>query len=1470
MKHKVLCVQLLTIAVLLMMWMGISSAYDAVEGDQAVFFSKPAESFTTQAANGRTVWRTDVNSDCSYYDYDIKVNIDVDPKLIQDPKLIMTNYDVDYNDPQGHENGPEVDIAYINGNRLPGILQGANNSWSVNQWSLDPSQLVKGENSVKIDVDSTNAGWCLGVGYVEISGMVGFNILKTTPFDGEENVVWENPEITIEFPEKIDVSTLYDNVLLRYRDDGAGMIPVDAVRDMAGDTVVRLTPNSKLMDGVKYFVTVKTGLKSQSGSQLQSDATFSFSTMVNLDGQTSTAVPPNTSKDKIQISWFNVAKDRNLVSGKKEVDRVYCLWEQKDGVWDADEVTEFKADVSLYVNGALLETQSSAVIQRDPAKNKRKEGKNTINFYHDTPSGGSETLKVVVHPVQNNYPEKQFEKSVTANIKGVGGGMFFTYKSCEMGSWFNGINADELASAEQRLGDAAEGVIANHPVIACTYSNSGKIVSGNSGFNMRRTGQQRNIRPNGAPLWVPEVESPPGSGKMYAESSHVMDVLKTCKGISHRFVVGLIPRDGLGGPKGVSRKDLHTVMLCEGLFDRNTLAHELAHEYNILDDFDGNFTNDVESFDVARKVNKSRVEGNSDDNMLKGLMEYVNGDYQRFIRRADYDHMLGQIVQNAQIRSTMFQEASIGNFLVVRGRFDTATGAILDTRPFYGVTANYIAAPTGTGYTAELFTGSGGTGTSLGRHDFGMGYMDIMPAVEGPEESIPDPSFVFTIPFDNSAQSLVLKGPKNTLTINRSDFGSAAPTCAFTFPTEGAVLKGTTTVSWTASDDSGTVYIRLEFSPDGTGWDPVSNELTGMNTTTVDLSGYASGTGKKLAIIAYDGFSTTRQEINVSVDNDLKVNYTYPANNSQNVGMGETVKAYFTDDIDVATLSKQTFTLTDSSGVQVAGNVFYNSTGREASLSPTANLKPNTVYTALLKSGSAGIKDKSGKTLTADYTWKFTTGKPKTGPYPLSVWPMDGGNNVPLNAIIQADFNQDVDPTSISASTFQVKDAANNAVAGSISYSSASWSAVFAPSASLAPNTTYTATLLGDIKNSEGYSLGDSFSWRFTTGNWSSTGVRIVKISGDQGIDKNADGLYDILRVLVHVEILKSGTYNLNGQLRDEDKADIAWSSVSNSPSAAGIYPFQLEFPGNVIAGHGKDGPYEIFSLSVYNVYDASCSHIFSSEYWTRAYKVQSFYSPIRLSTIPEIAVAMDSSTAGILDLTNYAKHQTYPSADLQYAILLNSNTKVGVSIDSSHKLNITPEAGFSGNSNVTVEVKDKDGNRALNSFYVSVIKNYKFTGKGWAAISMPNQPEDDDIVKVLKPIEGKYDIVWAYYDGQWRLYAPNDPGFSDLETMESGYGYWIYLNQAASFMSIGASVVKLPVGLDVGWNHAGFNSMENIPIASALSSIAGKYQLVWSYQDGEWKLYDPNDSGMSDLTGMSPGLSYWIKSLVKTNWTLK
>ena len=128
-----------------------------------------------------------------------------------------------------------------------------------------------------------------------------------------------------------------------------------------------------------------------------------------------------------------------------------------------------------------------------------------------------------------------------------------------------------------------------------------------------------------------------------------------------------------------------------------------------------------------------------------------------------------------------------------------------------------------------------------------------------------------------------------------------------------------------------------------------------------------------------------------------------------------------------------------------------------------------------------------------------------TSPTILSTTPADASTDVGINIVITATFSQDMDETTISASTFTLQDSNHNPVIGVVTY--ASRTATFTPSTNLAYFTVYTATITEGVKDLAGSNLVGSYTWSFTTGNESDTKPTVTSSSpadGETDIDLDA------------------------------------------------------------------------------------------------------------------------------------------------------------------------------------------------------------------------------------------------------------------------------------------------------------------------------------------------------------------------------
>lgn len=156
----------------------------------------------------------------------------------------------------------------------------------------------------------------------------------------------------------------------------------------------------------------------------------------------------------------------------------------------------------------------------------------------------------------------------------------------------------------------------------------------------------------------------------------------------------------------------------------------------------------------------------------------------------------------------------------------------------------------------------------------------------------------------------------------------------------------------------------------------------------------------------------------------------------------------------------------------------------------------------------------------------------------------------------------------------------------------------------------------------------------------------------------------------------------------------------------------------------------------------------------------------------------------------------------------------------------------------------------------------------GWNLISLHRLPADTAIESVLASIAGRYNCVWGYRGGAWRVFNPNAAGFSDLSVMEPGRGYWIDMLQDSVLSVPGGNTVNA-IPLFSGWNLVGFNFPYARPAGEAMAGIEGGDVAVWGYEDSIWQVYDQINPGLSDLIMLEPKKGYWIYANQDCTWSI-
>jgi hypothetical protein len=178
----------------------------------------------------------------------------------------------------------------------------------------------------------------------------------------------------------------------------------------------------------------------------------------------------------------------------------------------------------------------------------------------------------------------------------------------------------------------------------------------------------------------------------------------------------------------------------------------------------------------------------------------------------------------------------------------------------------------------------------------------------------------------------------------------------------------------------------------------------------------------------------------------------------------------------MAPLGASTFTLTQGT-TQVAGAVTNSSDGLTATFTPALPLAATTVFTATV---STGAMSAAGVNLAASRSWSFTSTSAIVAPVVSATTPLANATGVALAAPVTATFSKAMDPLTVIAANFTLKQGAS-VLPGTVVYGPGNL-ATLTPSNPLTPSTLYTATLSTAVKDLSGTPLATAVTWNFTTG----------------------------------------------------------------------------------------------------------------------------------------------------------------------------------------------------------------------------------------------------------------------------------------------------------------------------------------------------------------------------------------------------
>jgi hypothetical protein len=319
------------------------------------------------------------------------------------------------------------------------------------------------------------------------------------------------------------------------------------------------------------------------------------------------------------------------------------------------------------------------------------------------------------------------------------------------------------------------------------------------------------------------------------------------------------------------------------------------------------------------------------------------------------------------------------------------------------------------------------------------------------------------------------------------------PTVSFTAPISGQTAVPTNRIIHTAFSEAmdPLTLIATNFTVTGPGTTPVAGTVAALGTSATftpvsalanstlytatittgvkDLAGNALASNYVFTFTTGAVADTTKPTVKVTSPTDTAV--AVPINRKVTVGFSEVM-----DPLSITTAS---YIVTGPGVTPVTGTVA--AVGTSAIFTPSSNLANNTLYTCTI---TTGAKDLAGNAMASNFVFTFTTSAlaDVSVPTVTLVNPADLATNVAINSAVHATFNKDMDQLTISTATFTLQ-AGVTPVSGVVTYDVLSKTATFTPSANLAVNTTYTATVTTGAKDLAANALASDYVWSFTTAN---------------------------------------------------------------------------------------------------------------------------------------------------------------------------------------------------------------------------------------------------------------------------------------------------------------------------------------------------------------------------------------------------
>jgi hypothetical protein len=1184
---------------------------------------------------------------------------------------------------------------------------------------FDYSELIDGENNLWFQQqDFCNcsglpdcACTCYELSRLQLRAMVKLGVKSVSPEPDAQNVrvdQHQDSEIRVAFTTLVSPTTVNEETFqVFYYDQDLNRVPVEGqVRKLSG-TEFAFVPSQALKDGIRYEVQVwdedealshgrDQWVTDLAGGPLETGQIWSFWTMPQLEV---TLLPVQV------LESF----DYKLIQNKATVLRTFMRWDLKPDVFLLDQVTHVEVqDVVLkwqLLNGPVLETvhwNSGETYGWQPARDgttaRRKREYREYTYRDDSYTRREKMFALDSVNYFGFIPRETGQYLLSAEVKVLddhGKAVSFTDHHIPDVLAARHLNVRMRAVA---VGDdyGKTGTVDLSTVVN-THLDGVKAIFPIASIARPDAPGAMQWHPPETTLWAYSWSLAPVWPYLQPYQYLLQDMDQLCQASTDcRVMVGLVNRGWLKDLGLTLREAAPTGALVDYTAAAGTYRFVTAHEIGHLTGIDEHKTQPGgEGFDVAHKTDQR--------NSVDPTIDYMHIDpslINLWIADSRYFDLLEwtggtSLAQQASIRA----HSAADPLLLAGGTVTHSTGEVR-LLPWYQLDPGPWEAPVPGPYRLVFVD-------DAGQEIVGYSQPFTASTTLRPAGISADMSLALTVPLTDTVDlglfSLKVPYPTATARIQiRHTSGStetvlteitpsaSAPTVTIDAPVS-TTWSGPQTLAW----QSDAAHFAVSVSTDnGATWDALALHRTAP-TYTLETASLPDTTQALVRVAATDGLRTTTDIAGpFTIDNPPLVVYVSPAPGADGVGVWESIIVGFRDAMDPASINGSTFTLIGKAFGTVVGAITgtftYDTEARETTFTPKVPLAFSTTYTASI---TTGVRDVSGEPLPVAVTWAFTTEADLAAPRPIAFAPPGGALNVPTNTQLVVVWDQDLQAGTVNTHTFRVAVASGSPISGAVIYDAATRTATFIPASGLAANTLHTATLSAGIQDSDGNATEAAFDWAFRTSNDAASALAFTGAYADDGVDTNGDELFDHLLIQVGVQVTATGSYILRGTLADAAGGEITWAHTDMTLTA-GVHLLDLLFDGHAIGGHGVDGPYTLTDLTLTRTDGAVDPTVLASTSKrdacrTSAYAAARFPAPLRFAGLPDVLALPGTTFLDAFNVRDYAHHATLASDQLSYTVMLDTAPAMGVALQSSGAVHISPEPYWQGTTHVTIRASD-------------------------------------------------------------------------------------------------------------------------------------------------------------------------------------